>query len=128
MDLLSPTELADMQATDESAMPDELRLQTATTATDGLGHTYDTGTYTTATTTKCRWRELVGRELEIARSLSADVTHNVWCPVSTPVTLNQRLQVFQSGISTAVLTARVRWIVTGSYPTSIRLLCEETTT
>ena len=112
-----------LRARDESAMPDELHVRTPNTATDALGHTYDTGTYTTATTTPCRWRELTGREAELDRALAPDVTHNVWCPVGTPVALNQRIEVYQSGA--LALTAKVLWIVTGSIPTSIRLLCQE---
>lgn len=115
-----------LKARDESAMPDELHLLTADTDTDALGHTYETGTYTTASTVACRWRELTGREAEIARALAPDVTHNVWCPVGTTVSLNQRIEVYQSG--TLSMTARVLWVITGSYPTSIKLLCQELTT
>lgn len=111
-----------LRARDESAMPDELRTQTPTTATDALGHTYDTG-YTTALTVSCRWRELAGREAEVARALAPDVTHSVWCPLGTTIALNQRIEVYQDSV--LVLTAKVLWIKTGSYPTSIQLYCQE---
>jgi hypothetical protein len=119
---LSADELADMQTLDESNMPDELRTQTATTATDSLGHTYASG-YATSLTVACRWRELSGRLADVDRALAPDATHYVWCPVGTTIALNQQIEVWQS--SARALTAKVLWVITGSNATSIKLLCQE---
>lgn len=122
----SEATLERLRLRDESAMPDELRLQTADTDTDALGHIYETGTYTTAFTVNCRWRELSGRELEIARALANEATHDIRYPLGTASSVGQRIQVYQLGV--LALTARILWIGTGSYPTSVRLLCQEVNT
>jgi hypothetical protein len=106
-------------------MPDELRLQTPGRDTDTLGHTFDTGTYTTAHTTSCRWKDLSGRDLEVARSFAATAQGVVACPNSTPVAVGQRFQVYQAGA--LALTARVVWIGGGSTPTSQRFYYERVT-
>lgn len=107
-------------------MPDELRLQSPTRGTDRLGHAYDTGTYSTDTTTSCRWRDLGGRELEVARSLAATAEGMVACPNGISVAVGQRFQVYQAG--TLVLTARVLWVGGGSIPTSQRFYYERVAT
>jgi hypothetical protein len=108
----------------EQFMPDECHLLTADTATDVLGERYATGTYTLSRSIPCRWRELSGRELEIARSFAETATHQITLPKGTPATVGQRVQVYQDGVLT--LTCRVVWVGTGSYAASVRLICQET--
>lgn len=81
MSILSAADLADLQAIDESAMPDTCTLTTVTRVSDGAGAYTET---TSTSTSACRFWSVTGAETagDVVRALGS---HRLALPLATTV-------------------------------------------